>query len=295
MTVIGSLPGATTRVAAVIGDPIRHSLSPVLLNTAFQHTGADWVFTAFEVREGAVGGAIRAMRDLPLWGLSVTMPHKSAVIGHLDARSEVAARLGAVNCVVRERSRLVGHSTDGDGLIDTLRLDEGFEPEGSRCVVIGAGGAARAATLALADAGAAEVVVVNRTTERAEAAVALIGDRGRVGSAADVAAADLVVNATPMGMALDGTPEVPFDPGLLGPHQVLFDMVYVPPVTPVVAAARARGVHAVTGLGMLVHQAAHAFTRWTGEPAPVAAMAAAASAPAAYDSTMSAHARPRER
>ncbi len=295
MTVVGTLPSATTRVAAVIGDPVRHSLSPALLNTAFQHTGADWVFAAFEVPEGAVGGAIRAMRDLPLWGLSVTMPHKAAVTGHLDALSAVAERLGAVNCVVRDGSRLVGHSTDGDGLIDTLRLDERCEPEGARCVVVGAGGAARAAIVALADAGAHEVVVVNRTVERAEAAVALIGGRGRVGTVADVAAAELVVNATPMGMGLDGAPEMPFDPGLLDPGQVLFDMVYLPAVTPVVAAARARGVHAVTGLGMLVHQAAHAFTRWTGEVAPVAAMAAAASASLTYDSTMPAHARTRER
>jgi len=287
MSATGRLPSATTRVAAVIGDPIRHSLSPVLLNTAFQQTAADWVFVAFEVAEGAVGGAIRAMRELPLWGLSVTMPHKAAVIGHLDALSEVAGRLGAVNCVARESSRLVGHSTDGDGLVDTLRLDEGFEPDAKRCVVIGAGGAARAAIVALADAGAAEVAVVNRTEAHAAAAVALIGDRGRIGSPSDVAEADLVVNATPMGMGVDGTPALPFDPELLASGQVLFDMVYVPAVTPVVAAARDRGVHAVTGLGMLVHQAAHAFTHWTGMVAPAAAMAQAATASLAYDSTMS--------
>lgn len=276
MTLQGRLPSATTRVAAVVGDPVRHSLSPELLNTAFQRLGLDWTFGAFEVAEGAAGDVVGAMRCLPLWGLSVTMPHKAAVIPFLDRLSPVAGRLGAVNCVAWESSRLVGHSTDGAGLIDTLRVDEGFDPHAKRCVVIGAGGAARAAIAALALAGAAEIVVVNRTEERAEAAARLAGDRGRVGAATDVAGADLVVNATPMGMAVDGPPSMPFDPELVAPGQVLFDMVYDPPVTPIVAAARADGVHAVTGLGMLVHQAAHAFALWTGEVAPTAEMTAAA-------------------
>lgn len=278
VTVQGRLPAATTRFAAVIGDPVTHSLSPELLNAAFQHAGVDWVYGAFTVARGAAGEAIAAVRALGLGGLSVTMPHKAAVIPHLDGLSAVAERLGAVNTVAWESSRLTGHSTDGAGLVDTLRHDEGFEPDGRRCVVVGAGGAARAAVDALAGAGATEVVVVNRTTHRAEAAAALAGDRGRVGTAADVSDADLVVNATPMGMAVEGAPTFPFDPHLLSPGQVLFDMVYDPPVTPVVDAARGRQVHAVGGLGMLVHQAAHAFTRWTGEPAPVEEMTAAATA-----------------
>lgn len=286
MTPQGRLPTAGTRVAAVIGDPIRHSLSPTLLNTAFQATGVDWVFTAFEVAEGAAGGAIQAMRNLSLGGLSVTMPHKAAVIAHLDALSPMAERLGAVNCVARDASRLVGHSTDGDGLVDALG-DEGFHPDGTRCVVIGAGGAARAGVAALAAAGAAEVVVVNRTPARAEAAAALAGKRGRVGTIGDVVGADLVVNATPLGMDGGAPGDVPFDPELLQPGQVLFDMVYHPTVTPIVAAATGRGVQAVTGIGMLVHQAARAFSIWTNEVAPVEAMSAAASAVLAYDSTMS--------
>ncbi|HET8930049.1 MAG TPA: shikimate dehydrogenase [Acidimicrobiales bacterium] len=275
MTLHGRLPTATTRFAAVVGDPVRHSLSPELLNTAFQRLELDWTFGAFEVADGSVGDVIGAMRALPLWGLSVTMPHKAAVIPFLDGLSPVAERLGAVNCVAWDSSRLVGHSTDGAGLIDALR-DEGFDPHGKRCVVLGAGGAARAAIAALALAGASEVIVVNRTGARAEAACHLAAGRGRVGTAADTSGADLVVNATPMGMTLDATPTMPLDPELLAPGQVLFDMVYDPPLTPIVAAAIERGVHAVTGLGMLVHQAAHAFTLWTGEVAPTTQMAAAA-------------------
>lgn len=278
MSVDGRLPTATTRIAAVIGDPIDHSLSPTLFNAAFQHLEVDWVFGAFAVPDGATGGAVAAMRELGLSGLSVTMPHKSAVIAHLDALSPAAERLGAANCVAWEASRLIGHSTDGDGLIDALRLDEGFEPESSRCLVIGAGGAARAAVAALADAGAVEVIVVNRTAARAETAARLAGTRGRVGGAADIADVDLVVNATPAGMAGGAVPGMPVDPEMLHPGQVYFDMVYHPLVTPAVAAARGRGVHAVGGLGMLVHQAAHAYRHWIGHDAPTLVMAAAAAA-----------------
>lgn len=262
-------PSATTVVAAVIGDPVRHSLSPALLNAAFRHTGVDWIYGAFEVPDGEAGAAVGAMRTLGLGGLNVTMPHKAAVIEHLDDLSDTARALGAVNCIVRQGDRLVGHSTDGDGLVDTLRVDEGFDPRGRRCVVIGAGGAARAAVAALADAGATEIVVVNRTADRAHRAAALAGERGRVGTADRVADADLIVNATPLGMAGAAPGRMPLDVTRLSAHQVLFDMVYDPPVPPVVDAARSRGLRATGGIGMLVHQAARAFTLWTGRSAPV--------------------------
>lgn len=274
----GGLPSATTRVAAVIGDPVHHSLSPLLLNTAFAQLGLDWVYTAFAVPEGSAGAAIAAMRVLSLGGLNVTMPHKQAVVAHLDDVSEVAARLDAVNCIAWDGARLVGHSTDGAGLLDTLRVDEGFEPEGKRCAVIGAGGAARAAVAALGDAGAAEVIVVNRTADRAASASLLAGGRGRVGTDEEVAGCDLVVNATPMGMAGERAGLLPVSTDHLGHGQVIFDMVYDPPETRFVKAARASGARAVGGIGMLVHQAAYAFGLWTGEAAPTAEMTRVASA-----------------
>ena len=271
-------PTGTTRVAGVIGNPISHSLSPVLLNAAFAEAGLDWTYAAFAVADGAAGDAVGAMRALDLGGLSVTMPHKAAVIPHLDELSPTAQRLGAVNCIAWESSRLVGHSTDGAGLVDALRLDEGIEIEGRRCAVVGAGGAARAAVAGLADAGAAEVVVVNRTYERAEAASALAQGRGRAGETRDLAEAEVIVQATSVGMGSTNGADVPFDADLLSAGQVLIDMVYEPAVTPLIAAARDRGVRTVGGVGMLVHQAAHAFVRWTGESAPVEAMTAAANA-----------------
>lgn len=267
-----------TRTAAVIGWPARHSLSPTILNAAFAAAGADWVYLAFEVPEGRAAEAVAAMRTLGLGGLSVTMPHKAAVHDAVDDRTPVAADLGAVNCVFWRGDRLVGDNTDGDGFLDALRHDHGIEVAGRRCVLVGAGGAGRAVARALGAAGAAEVAVVNRSPGPAARAAALAGPAGRVAVPADVGAADVVVNATPLGMAGTGDQPgpLPVDPQALGPRQVVVDLVYHPVETPLLAAARRRGATAVDGVGMLVHQAARAFGRWTGEPAPVDAMAAAA-------------------
>ena len=269
-----------TRLAAVIGAPVRHSLSPTLLNEAFAEAGLDWHFMALEVAEGRAGEALDAVRALGLAGLSVTMPHKAAVSAAVDERTEQAEVLDAVNCVVGEGDRLVGHNTDGDGFLDGLRHDTGFDPSGRRTVVLGAGGAARSVILALARAGAAEVAVANRTASRAEVAAALAGPVGRVVGSDElsdtVAAADLVVNATSVGMAGDGS--LPVDPEAVALGAVAVDLIYPPPETAWLAALRGRGSAAHNGLARLVFQPAHAFVLWTGAEAPVAAMDAAARA-----------------
>jgi shikimate dehydrogenase len=265
-----------TRVAAVIGSPVRHSLSPVLLNAAFQAAHLDWVFAAFEVPEGAGGAAVEAMRTLGLGGLSVTMPHKAAAYEAVDERTPVADDLGAVNCVFHRDGRLVGDSTDGPGFVDALTIDEGIELDGRRCVLVGAGGAGRAVARALGAAGAAEVVVVNRSPGPAQRAAEMAGAVGRVGDHSDVTRAELIVNATSVGMA--GSPAegaLPVHADLLHAGQVVVDLIYHPVETPLLAAARARGAVAVNGVGMLVHQAAHAFARWTGEAPPLREMATA--------------------
>lgn len=270
---------AATRVVGVMGDPVAHSLSPLLHNTAFAVLGLDWVSVGFAVPDGQAAPAVAGVRALGIAGLSVTMPHKAAVAAAVDRLTPVAAALGAVNCLYRDGDDLVGDNTDGAGFLASVHRGAGFDPAGKRCLVVGAGGAARAVVLALADAGAAEVVVVNRTANRAVAAAAVAGGRGRVGTVADAADADLVVDATPTGMAGTGTnvtevaggePLVPAD--RLGPGQVVADLVYHPLVTPWLAAAGARGATSVGGLGMLVHQAAVQLERWTGRPAPVEAM-----------------------
>jgi len=268
-------PTSSTRVAAVIGDPVRHSLSPALHNAAFRACGLDWVYLAFAVPTGRGAEALEGMRVLGIEGLSVTMPHKQDVAWSVDVLHPQATKLQSVNCVVRLRDgRLEGHSTDGDGFVDSL-LEAGVDPSGRRVALLGAGGAARSVAVALAAHGVADLVVVNRHVERAESCAALVGPLARAGTTGDVAQADLVVNATSVGMGGQG---LPVDPARLHADQVVADLVYHPIRTPLLDAAAAAGATTVDGLGMLVHQAARAFELWTGVEAPVAAMRAAAEA-----------------
>lgn len=273
-------PQGSTRVAAVIGSPIRHSLSPAIHNAAFRSLDLDWVYVALEVADGAVPAALDGVRALGIEGLSVTMPHKDAVAAGVDDLSDDARVLGAVNCVVRDGSRLTGHNTDGPGFLGGLRAAAGLDVAGARCVVLGAGGAARAVIRSLAVAGAADVAVVNRTPHRGEAAARLAGAVGRVGVADDVTTADLLVNATSVGMGAEpGAPApLPIAAELLHGGLVVADLVMHPVTTPLLQAAAERDATPVDGLGMLVHQAALAFELWTGVAAPLEAMTAAAAA-----------------
>jgi shikimate dehydrogenase len=252
-----------------------------LHNTAFATLGLNWASAAFEVAPGEVAGALDGVRALGLAGLSVTMPHKDAVVALVDECSDVVTALGAANCVWNRDGRLRGENTDGAGFLASLARAADFDPAGKRCLILGAGGAARAVALALAGAGAGTVTVRNRTPARADAVVALAGAAGRLGrfdDDEDVAQADLVVNATPMGMT--GWAEAggvaaagwPVDPGLLHKGQVAADLIYAPRPTAWLAAAAAAGAHPVDGLGMLVHQAAAQLEMWTGLPAPVGEM-----------------------
>ena len=259
-----------------MGDPVRHSLSPLLHNTAFDALGLDWVSVAFEVRPGQAPAALSGGRALQLRGLSVTTPHKEAVAAAVDELSPLARRLGSVNCVTFEGGRTVGDSTDGPGFLAALRRGTGFEPSGRAAMVIGAGGAARAVVLALADAGAGEVVVLNRDRGRAEVAASLAGVAGRVGELADLARADLVVQASSVGLDDPDALHPLVEPGRLRSGQVVVDLVYHPARTALLRAAVACGAAVANGLGMLVHQAALAVEQWTGQTAPVRAMWAAA-------------------
>ncbi len=268
-----------TRIAAVIGSPVSHSLSPAIHNAGFQALGLDWAYAAFDVGPGQAAGALEAMRVLHLGGLSVTMPHKADVAAAVDQRSIAASVLGAVNCVSWDKGQLVGHNTDGEGFVASLVEAYGESAVGKSCVVLGAGGAAKAVIQALGAGGATEVVVINRTPAKAAAAAELAGSCGRVGDADDINNADLVVNATSLGMAsTSGAGICPVDPSRLGPHQIVADLVYHPLSTPLLEAARAAGSAPLDGIGMLVHQAAAQFSLWTGHEAPVAAMTNAARA-----------------
>jgi shikimate dehydrogenase len=267
--------GAGTRVAGVIGDPVRHSASPALHNAAYAALGLDYVYVAFAVPAGRGGDAVRAMPVLGLVGLNVTMPHKADAALACDELSPAAAMLGAVNTVItRPDGRLWGDSTDGEGFVRALH-DEGIDPAGRSVLVLGAGGAARALVLALGRSGARVVVAARRPDAARDAATLAPGGEGRGldGLEACVASVDVVVNATPLGMSGE-TP--PFDPAALDGHHAVMDLVYHPARTPLLVAAEARGVRtAANGLGMLVHQAALAFHAMTGRDAPLDAMRAA--------------------
>jgi shikimate dehydrogenase len=271
-------PTGDTRLAAVIGDPVRHSLSPTLMNAAFAATGIDWTYVALEVASSRLPDALVGVRALGIAGLSVTMPHKESAAACADVLTSTAERLGAVNCLVNDGGVLTGHNTDGEGFVRSLRHSFSFRPGGKRCVVFGAGGSARSIILALADAGASEIVVVNRTLGRAERAAALAGDRGEVvaieGARSDLVDADLIVNATSLGMAGPGSDEMPFDASLVHEGQLVVDIVYKPLETPLLSVARANGATVANGVAMLAHQAAVQFELWTGREAPIEIMLA---------------------
>lgn len=263
-----------TRVTGVIGDPVTHSLSPALHNAAYAALGLDWVSVPFPVSAGKGSEAVAAMRTLGLVGLSVTTPHKDAVAQTADSVSDAVAALGAANCLVASADgRVRAENTDGDGFLGGLLEDADTTVREKTVVVLGAGGAARAISVACADAGAAGVLVVNRTVQRAEVCAGLAGSVGVVAQQADIPSADIVVNATTVGMAPDSA--MPCDPALLHRGQIVVDIVYNPSETVWLAAARAAGIRSYNGLSMLVHQAGFAITHWTGQPAPIDAMRSA--------------------
>ena len=271
------MPTSRTSIAAVIGSPVRHSLSPVIHNAAFAAHGDDWVYTAFEVEPAQATAAIDAMRVLGISGLSVTMPHKEMVMSALDEVHPRAALVRAVNTVARNPDgRLVGYNTDGDGCVDALvRVGADL----SNVAVIGAGATARAVIVSLAGAGA-RVRVANRTAARLDEAVR-IGNQVRAASTKAVAISEVtdsstIINTTPQGMASVAPDAVPFETIELGARHVVLDAVYHPLETRLLREAREHGSRVVDGLDMLCAQAARQQEVWLGRRPDVALMRRAA-------------------
>ncbi len=263
-----------TRLAAVIGHPVRHSLSPRIHNAAFAAADFDWACVALDVEPGRGANAVVAMRTLGLGGLSVTMPHKADVAAAADERTPTVERLGAANCLHWRDDRIVAASTDGDGFVAAFERDHGRTLEGLTVGVIGAGGAAKSIIEALGRRGAADIVVVNRSPERLAEAVE-VADQAHAGVEEDLADVTVIVNTTSVGMA--GGPaagRTPIDVDRISDSHIVVDIVYNPQETPLLAAATERGAEVQGGVPMLVHQAAAAFELWTGQEAPVDAMMA---------------------
>ena len=271
-----------TQVVGVIGWPVKHSLSPPMHNAAFRTLGLNWVYIACEVHPDNVGAAIEGMRALGLRGLNVTIPHKAAVVSHLDEISPLSRTLGGVNTIDNDDGHLSGDSTDGPGF--TRALEEAGEGIAeNRAVLIGAGGAAHAVALAVAEEAPAELVIVNRTLARGVALAELVQQGSGLEAvraialdspevAEVVSSAHVIIDATPVGMYphTDVTPVI--SPEWLQAGQLVCDLTYNPRETVLLEAARAAGARVLDGTGMLVHQGAIAFERWTGQPAPVEVM-----------------------
>lgn len=266
----------TTRVVGIIGDPVAHSLSPTMHNAAFAALGIDVVYVPLPVAAAEVGAAVRGLAALGLRGANVTVPHKGAVLPYLAGLDEEARLVQAVNTIVVEKGRLLGYNTDVEGARVALVEACGDSLRAGSALILGAGGAARAVALALIRLGMS-VTVVNRTSVAAERLAELIRTAAPAAACRwlpierltprEVAAHDLVVNATTIGM--DGMGKVPAPlVDTVSAGQVVFDVVYGHTETDLLAQARRRGAITVDGLAMLVAQAAVAFELWTGRSAP---------------------------
>jgi shikimate dehydrogenase len=272
------LRGTPENLLGVLGWPLEHTLSPVMHNAALRAVGLEWHYLAWRVPPQDLRAAIHGIRALGIAGANVTMPHKKDVLRLLDDLSSDARDIGAVNTIQRVTDgRLVGHNTDVDGFREFLSGDAGIRVEGRTALVLGAGGAARAVVRALDELEAARIVICARRVRVARhvcrlAARAPTKAAGWDRVAHEAERADVLVNATPLGMrAEEAVSETSFRPG-----QAVVDLVYQPPATPLVERARAAGAEAWGGLGMLVRQGAASFRIWTGLDPPLETMSAAA-------------------
>jgi shikimate dehydrogenase len=266
----GWAPGAETALCGIVLHPAGHTRSPAMHNAAFRALGLDAVYLAFDVIPAALAAAVAGARSLGLRQLAVSLPHKQAVMAHLDEVDETARRIGAVNTVTRRDARLAGTNTDWIGAVRALERERVLD--GARAVVLGAGGSARAVVFGLLRRGA-RVTVLNRTPQRAEALAEQLGAEG-AGALEDLARTphDVLVNTTSVGLRSDATP---VEAAALQPGSVVMDAVYDPVRTRLLRDAEARGARTVPGKWMLVYQAAEQLALWSGREAPLEVMAEA--------------------
>ncbi len=269
-----------TELLACFGQPVDENPTGVMQEAGFRELGLNWRYLTIEVPPAQLRDAVAGARAFGMRGFNLTIPHKVAVMQYLDEIAPDAAVIGAVNTVRREGDRLIGENTDGKGFLHGVRSDAGVDPRGKRAVVLGAGGAARAIVTELALAGAAEVLVVNRSEERGEAMVAdLAAKTGRAIRFEPwreiykvTGDTDILVNATSIGLYPDIDAMPPVDLSGARPGMLVSDVVFNPPETPLLAAARGLGLPVLDGLSMLVYQGTIGFKLWTGREAPAAIM-----------------------
>jgi shikimate dehydrogenase len=269
------LTRSTATFAGVLGWPLERTLSPAIHNAALRSMGIDCTYLAWAVAPALLESAVHGLRALDALGANVTMPYKDSVIPMLDELHDEARVVGAVNTIAVERGLLIGYNTDVSGFAEMLTADAGVDPSGSRALVLGAGGAARAVTRALLDLGASSVVVAARNPK----AAAWTRDAGLESglypwarAAAGAREADIIVNCTPLG----SNREAVLEAGVVRGGQTVVDLIYDPPSTPLLEGAREVGAAAWNGLGMLLHQAAESLRIWTKQDPPMEVMSVAA-------------------
>ncbi len=262
-----------TRVLGIFGDPVAHSMSPVMQNQALQQAGINAVYVPFHVPTEQLPQAVAAIRSLGLWGVNVTVPHKEAVCSLLDDIDPAARLIGAVNTIVNRQGRLIGFNTDGLGFLHSLAEDLQFNPAGKRILLMGAGGACRAALVSLCQAGVSWLGIANRTRSRAEALINEFGDIFPAVSFEHFGIEkeelrratqniDLLANTSAVGLKGEAFGDLPWED--LQEEVAIYDMVYSQTGTPLVLEALRRGHRASEGLGMLAGQGEEAFALWTG-------------------------------
>ncbi|MBX3437106.1 MAG: shikimate dehydrogenase [Planctomycetaceae bacterium] len=262
-------------LTACFGQPVAENPTQVMMEAAYRHHGLDWRYLTIEVAPDHLGAAVAGARAMGFRGFNCTIPHKVAVIAHLDGLGESAKVMGAVNCVVRRNEQLIGENTDGKGFVKSLK--ELIDPTGKRVLMFGAGGAARAIGVEVALAGATHITVVNRSQPRGEELAALLNDKVPAeavfvpwsGPLDIPEGTDIVINATSIGLFPDVDAELEFNVDSLQSHMVVADVIPNPPRTRLVDAAARRGCRVIDGLGMLVNQGVIGIQFWTGvDPDP---------------------------
>lgn len=275
-----------TKFVGLIGHELKHSISPLFQQAAFDYVGLDIRYEVWETEQGELLKVVEGIRQPSKLGANVTIPHKEAVLPLLDEVDSLARRIGAVNTIVNQGGKLIGYNTDSSGFLRALREDGAFSPRKKRAVLLGAGGTARAVGFALVDAGVRSLAIINRTLGRGEALasalkvwnseiVALSWKDGKTLNA--LVECDLVVNCTSVGMKDSATEgKSPLEARLVPKRALVCDVVYNPVETRLLKEAKKAGARTLGGLPMLVYQGAAAFELWTGKPAPVDIMMRAA-------------------
>lgn len=267
-----------TQLCVLLGNPVGHSMSPAMHNSAFAHLGLNYLYFAARVEADQLTNAIKGLRGLNVTGANVTIPYKEAVVPLLDQLSPQAKAMGAVNTIVNKDGQLIGHNTDGIGFVHSLQ-DKGFEARAKKIVLIGTGGAAKGVALALADEQPKDITIIYRSPQAAEKTAAAIsneysipvqllelGDEKRIHQA--LGESHLLVHTTPVGMYPHTEAEPLVKLREEHSHLVVADLIYNPLETRLLADARSFGCLTLSGLGMFVNQGALAFQLWTGHQAP---------------------------